>query len=144
MSSMLPTEVFLCHSSHDGEFTARLATTLRSHGVPAWYSEAHILGAQVWHDEIGAALDRCDWFVAVLSPEAVESHWVKIELMYALRQKRFFGRIVPAILSPCNHAKLSWTLGSYQMIDFSGSFEAGCSQILRIWGLGFASSGPAQ
>lgn len=40
-------------------------------------SKEHIGGAQEWHDEIGAALDRCDWFPVVLSPQSVASRWVK-------------------------------------------------------------------
>jgi hypothetical protein len=39
--------------------------------------------AQQWHDEIGAALRRCDWFVLVLSPHTVESIWVKRELLFS-------------------------------------------------------------
>ena len=137
---MPPAEVFLCHSSQDGDFTARLAATLRAHGVPVWYSATNILGAQLWHDEIGTALKRCDWFLLVLSPSAVESSWVKLELMFALNQPRFMGRIVPALLGACDHSSLSWTLSAFQIIDFSRSFEAGCRQLLRAWGLGFASS----
>lgn len=43
---------------------------MRAHGVPIWYSDAKIVGARMWHDEICAALRRCDWFVLVLSPDA--------------------------------------------------------------------------
>jgi hypothetical protein len=42
--------------------------------------KANIRGAQQWHDEIGTALKRCDWFLLVLSPQSVRSMWVKHEL----------------------------------------------------------------
>ena len=67
----MPNEVFLSHSSADRAFTARLADVLQRHGVPVWYSDTSIRGAQQWHDEIGAALRRCDWLALVLSPDAV-------------------------------------------------------------------------
>ena|SRR2546427_2421434 len=54
----------------------------------------NILGAQQWHDEIGAALRRCDWFVLVLSPNAIESIWVKRELLFSLQQNRFEDKII--------------------------------------------------
>ncbi|MGB2822321.1 MAG: toll/interleukin-1 receptor domain-containing protein [Phycisphaerae bacterium] len=135
---MLPSEVFLSHSSKDRKFAARLADMLRTHGVPVWYSETNILGAQQWHDEIGAALRRCDWFLVVLSPNSVESTWVKRELLFALQQDHFEGKMVPLILKPCDFDKLSWTLSIFQMIDFSESFETGSRGLLRVWGIGFA------
>ena len=90
-------EVFLSHSSADRAFTARLAEVLRDHGVQVWYSDTNIRRAQQWHDEIGAALRRCDWFVVVLTPDAVASRWVKRELLFSLQQDRFDGRIAPIL-----------------------------------------------
>ena len=71
----MPQEIFLSHSDRDRGFVVRLAETLRRHGLPVWYSGTDIVGAQQWHDEIGSALRRCDWFVLVLSPGAVNSTW---------------------------------------------------------------------
>lgn len=61
-----PEEVFLSHASQDEAFATELAAELRRHNVPVWYSATNIVGAQQWHDEIGSALDRCDWFVVIL------------------------------------------------------------------------------
>jgi hypothetical protein len=72
-----PREVFLSHVSGNRDMATRIAGTLRRHGVPVWYSVSDIRGAQQWHDEIGAALRRCDWFLLLLSPSSVESMWVK-------------------------------------------------------------------
>jgi len=68
----------------DRQFVDRLVDVLRRHGTPVWYSETNIRGAQQWHDKIGAALRRCDWFVLVLSPDAAASKWVERELLYSL------------------------------------------------------------
>jgi len=56
----MPDEVFLSHSSEDRELASSLAKVIRAHGVPVWYSDTDIRGAQQWHDEIGDALQRCD------------------------------------------------------------------------------------
>ena len=106
---------------------------IREHGIPVWYSDTNIRGAQQWHDEIGAALRRCDWFVVVLTPDAVESRWVKRELLFSLQQDRFDGRIAPILYRSCNHDELSWTLASLQMVDFREDFDQGCRDLLRIW-----------
>lgn len=138
---MLPGEIFLSHSSPDRQFADQLASTLRQHGLPVWYSQTNILGAQQWHDEIGAALQRCDWFAIILSPQSVESMWVKRELLFALRQNRFESKIVPILYQPCDYARLSWTLDVFQMVDFTGSFDECCSRLLRIWGIGYRGQG---
>jgi hypothetical protein len=134
---MLPAEIFLSHASPDREVADHLASTLRRHSLPVWYSPTDILGAQQWHDEIGAALIRCDWFAVLLTRASVESMWVKRELMYALRQNRYDSHIVPIIVEPCDAERLSWVLPTLQMIDLRPDFEDGCRQLLRLWGIGY-------
>jgi hypothetical protein len=134
-----PQEVFLSHSDQDREFVERLSGQLTRHGVPVWYSRRAIVGARQWHDEIGAALRRCDWFALIMSPAAVESRWVKRELLYALQQERFDERIVPLLYQDCDFEQLSWTLSSFERVDFTEGFDAGCRALLRIWGIGFRS-----
>lgn len=134
---MIPSEVFLSHSSSDHDFVNNLANMLRSHGIPVWYSQTNILGAQQWHDEIGRALIRCDWFVVVLSPNSVASMWVKRELLFALQQTRFEKKIVPILYQDCDIDSLSWVLSSLQMVDYRNRFEEGCRDLLRVWGLGY-------
>ena len=135
--SRKPLEVFLSHSSRDRAFADKLAETLRRHGVPVWYSETNIVGAQQWHDEIGKALSRCNWFLLVLSPAATKSRWVKRELFCALEDARYDDRIVPIIKRPCDPKRLSWTLSSMEHIDFRSSNSEGFTDLLRVWGLGY-------
>jgi hypothetical protein len=135
---MRPNEAFLSHSSVDQDFVTALSEVMQRHGIPFWYSKANILGAQQWHDEIGAALNRCDWFLLILSPNSVQSMWVKRELLFALQQNRFADRIVPVLHQPCDFATLSWVLPSFQLIDFHQDFPKGCRELLRIRGIGYA------
>jgi len=113
---------------------ARLASLLREHGVPVW-CQTQLLGAQQWHDEIGAALRRCHWFLLLLSPSATKSQWVKRELLYALQSPRFEDRILPVRYRACDASRLSWTLDGFQAVNFTAGFEAGARQLLRTWEL---------
>ena len=133
----MPQEVFLSHSSLDTEFADSIAQTLRNHGIPIWYSQTNILGAQQWQDEIGEALRRCDWFIVILSPNSVESMWVKRELTFALKENKFNNKIIPILYQPCDFENLSWTLSLFEIIDFSGDLAGGFSELLRIWGIGY-------
>ena len=126
-------EVFLSHSSKDRSFVVRLARMLRQHKIKYWYSATHIAGAKQWHDEIGRALARCEWFLVVLTPDSVRSAWVKRELLFALNQDRYNERIIPILRKPCEYGRLSWTLPEFQLVDFTGNFDLGCRQLLKIW-----------
>lgn len=132
---MHPLEVFLSHSSHDREMAERIAVLLRDHGIPTFYSPANILGAQQWQDEILKALHRCDWFLVLISPEAVNSMWVKREVAVALNDPRYEKTMIPLRYRPCDLGSLGW-LNQSQIVDFQGDFRANCRELLRIWGLG--------
>jgi hypothetical protein len=136
-----PSEAFLSHSSRNAAFVNRLARVLTAHEISHFLSQKSIRGAQQWHDEIGAALHRCDWFLLVLSPESVSSKWVKYELVYALQQKRQYrNRIVPLLYKNCDKDKLSWTLSSIQLgADFRKSFHEGARELLSIWNIRYRS-----
>ena len=134
---MKPKELFLSHSSKNCLVANRIAVTLRNHGVPVWYSPTSIMTAQQWHDEIGKALRRCDWFMVLLSTKSVESIWVKRELHYALRHNQYDDHIMPVIIEPCDFEELSWTLDMFQMADFTNNENQAYTQILNAWGIGF-------
>jgi hypothetical protein len=136
-STGLPREVFLSHSSSDRATAARLADVLREHGIPVWYSEKNLIGAQQWHDQIAAALKRCDWFMLLLSRSAERSKWVRRELFYALRADRYEERIIPVRYKPCDTDRLSWALDDFQAVDIGADFDAGCRALLRVWGIGY-------
>lgn len=134
---MPPNELFLAYSSLDHAFANSIVDVLRHHAIPVWHSATNLLGGQEWHDEVGDALRRCDWFAVILSPHAEESMWVKRELMYALRQPRLQRRILPLLHQSCDLDRFSWTLLSVHMIDFTGDFHTACRALLRTWGVGY-------
>jgi len=134
---MIPKEVFLSHSSHNLPMAISVANTLRDHGVPVWFSPTNIMTAEQWHDEIGKALRRCDWFMVLLSNAAINSIWVKRELLYVLSHNQYDNHIMPVIIENCEYEDLSWTLGIFQMVDMTNDRENAFTQILRSWGLGF-------
>jgi hypothetical protein len=135
-----PAEVFLSHSSKNLSFATRLAKALTAAGVPVFFSKKSIRGAQEWHDQIGMALKRCDWFVLLLSPHSIKSKWVKRELVYALQANRYRERIVPCLHKTCNPDNLSWTLSQFQFVDFRADFDAGCRELFAVWGLKYVSA----
>ncbi len=113
----------------------RLSAVLTRHGLPTFFSPHNIIGAQQWQDEILSALQRCDWFVVLLSPDAIDSMWVKREVAFALQDPRYEYRIVPLWYRDCDLKSLQW-LTLFQMVNFTGDFTDGCRGLLRTWGIG--------
>ena len=137
---MTPKEVFLSHSTKNKASASALAKTLGNHGVPVWYSPRTIRGAQQWHDEIGKALRRCDWFLVMLSQCSVGSKWVKMDLSYALNHSQYDDHILPVQIEKCQPEQLSWTLEVFQIVELKGKSDDGYAEILKTWGLGFEPS----
>lgn len=133
-----PKEFFLSHTTPDRPFADRLVEVLRGQGIRVWYSVTNLVGAQQWHDEIGRALRRCDWFGVVISPAALKSKWLGWEVQYAVRSDRFSGKIVPILYQPCNAERISWVLPGLQCVDFREDFDDGFRDLLRVWGMGHA------
>ena len=134
-STNKPREIFISHSHKDIDFASKLAEILKRYRLKFWYSEQDIVGSKKWHDEIGKALSRCDWFVLVLSSNSIKSKWVKQELLFALNDVRYEDKIVPVLFKKCDPLGLSWTLGNFQIIKFTTSFKKGFSDLLRVWGI---------
>lgn len=128
-----PKELFLSHSTADQVFVGKVALLLRKNGIRVWYSRHHLVGSDRWHDEIGRALRRCDWFLVVLSKNSVASMWVRREVVFALKQRRFQTRIIPLLYKDCSPDRLSWALDDSQMVDFRKGFEAGANKLLKMW-----------
>jgi hypothetical protein len=134
----LPNEVFLSHSHLDREFANTLAEIMGPHGIPRWYSNRNILGAQQGHDEIGAALKRCDWFVVptfstvsrIDLGEARTS--IRVERSSLCRKDHSRPYISPAIASSC-HGRSTyyrwWTSRLVLRTDVERYFEFGESDI---------------
>jgi hypothetical protein len=132
---MPPREAFLSNSSEDRAMAQQIAQMLSDHGVPTFYAPANIIGHQQWQDEILKALQRCDWFLVLLSPDAIKSMWVKRETAFALSERRYENQIIPLNYRDCDLGTLAW-LKLYQFVDFRSDFQEGARMLLRVWGLG--------
>ena len=90
--------VFVSYSRTDREYVTALASHLEAHGVRVWY-DFEIDTGERFGERIQAAIDGCDAFVVVLTPESVRSPWVKRELARAVRLEK---PIWPLMLEPCD------------------------------------------
>ena len=90
-------EIFISYSRRDQEFVTRLASDLDAQVAGVWFDQATIQLGQKWHDEIMEGIKECKAFILVLSPDAMESRYVREEVNKALELGK---TIFPVIYRP--------------------------------------------
>ena len=126
---MTLTRAFVSYTHVDGAFAARLAVDLTRAGINVWYDQWAILPGDSIIDKINIALQENDYLLIVLSPEAVESQWVRREINSSLMAS-LAGRsvsLVPILKSPCNVPAL---IADLRHADFTQSYDTGFAELL--------------
>src|SRR4030095_6328032 len=93
----MPKDIFISYSRRDQEFVTRLASDLNAHVAGVWFDHSEIQIGEKWHDEIMEGIHDCKAFILVLSPDAIESKYVRDELNKALELGK---EIFPVIYRP--------------------------------------------
>ncbi len=92
--------IFISHSSLNADFVGELRTQLESFGLKTWVDCRELVGGQKLAREIEQAIDEATYLIAVISPQTVNSKWVRKEIKYALakqKQNKAFA-IIPLLL----------------------------------------------
>src|SRR5512134_1539487 len=117
----MPKDIFISYSRRDQEFVSRLASDLNAQVAGVWFDQSAIQPGEKWRDEIMEGIRDCKAFILVLSPDAMESRYVREEVNKALELGK---TIFPVIYRP---AKWTGEFGSLvqeiQTLDLrSGSY----------------------
>src|SRR5687768_15708014 len=90
-------DIFISYSRRDQEFVTRLASDLHAQVAGVWFDQSTIQLGEKWHDEIMEGIRDCKAFILVLSPDAMESRYVREEVNKALELGK---TIFPVIYRP--------------------------------------------
>jgi hypothetical protein len=114
--------IFLSYSRSDADFTAALSDALHTTGHKIWMDTEGISGGEDWRERIGNAIDESKLVLAVLSPEAFNSSWVRRELSYADNVKK---PILPVVYKACEiPAWYELQFGHIQRLDLTAQANA--------------------
>ncbi|MBF0283775.1 MAG: tetratricopeptide repeat protein [Magnetococcales bacterium] len=94
---MAENKVFLSHASEDKPLAEGLRRGLSEHGVEAWIDHRYLTGGDDLPEEIKQQIDDADYFMVILSLDAMNSEWVAKETDWALARKDQL-KIVPVTL----------------------------------------------
>lgn len=79
--------IFISYSHQDKEFVDRLVQDLQNSGVSIWVDSAEIKLGDSLIDKISEGIDKMEYLAVVLSPDSVNSSWVKKEVEVAMNQE---------------------------------------------------------
>jgi hypothetical protein len=123
--------LFLSYSTRDRDFAERLVLDLTERGIPVWWDRKELAVGSSLPREIGDAIAASAWFGILLSPEAVASRWVGLELDTALALEVETGgtTVLPLLCRPCDDIPPALRRKSYA--DFTKSYDDGLAALLR-------------
>ena len=91
----MPVKVFISHSHADSELAAWVSKSLRNGGLEVFDPDADLLPGDNWAEKVAKALEESEAMVVLLTPDAVNSPYVRREMEYALGGKRYSNRLIP-------------------------------------------------
>ena len=119
--------VFLSYSRRDWDgFVRDLVEDLAQGAHKVWLDQDYILGGDDWMDAVGAALQECDSLLLVLSPDAINSKYVKMEYRYFFKQEK---PIVPVVCRTVEN--MPFELATLHYLDFTGEWRPEPLETLR-------------
>lgn len=127
-------KVYLSYAIKDRLWAEKIASVLKKDGMEVWNANTEILPGDNWAEKVSAALEDSDAMVALISPESMQSGWVRREIEYALGKESYNQRLIPVLLAPEEsfpEGSIPWILMRMKMIHL-GKPEQSEEAILQI------------
>jgi hypothetical protein len=92
--------VFLSHNHADKDFVRLIGLRMQRLGVNVWLDEAEINPGDSLIEKISQGIESCEYVVAFISKNSIDSPWVKKELSIALTReiKGKLYKVIPVLL----------------------------------------------
>ncbi len=99
---------FISHASTDDAFVKELRIKLEQHGLNIWVDSRNLPGGDKLSPEIKQAIRTARHFIVVLSPNTINSAWVRQEIQLAeqVAQEKQDYRMIPLLLPGIEPAAL--------------------------------------
>lgn len=118
------------------DFARKLAGDLEKAGYDVWWDLTDLRGGDDWVRTIPDAISSSQYVIVVLTPDSVESEWVRKEYTQALSLRK---KIIPILLKPTG---VPFALNTINFVNFSnGEYEDRFKELLSA--LGFTGKPPA-
>jgi uracil-DNA glycosylase family 4 len=126
-------QLFISHATEDADFAQRIARSMRAANVDVWLAPNSIHPGEDFVDAIQRGLSGTTHLVVIMSPAAIESSWVKLEMNTGIRLERG-GKlsIMPISYRACEPPVL-W--GAYHWAEYGDNYDGLVEKLLRWMGV---------
>ncbi len=123
--------IFLSHSGTDKPLVEEIAFELVNEGINVWLDKWEMENGDFITQKILTGINDSDFVVIFLSPESLESKWVKKELEKAIEKELEIGRkfLLLVKLRPCI---LPEEIEGRVYLNFSASFTLSTNQLVKL------------
>ena len=128
--------IFVSHSTLDITFASKLVEDLNAAGAAAWIDDTD-LGVGNFQQRISEALADCEWFLLILTRNALASGWVRQEVDAANRLLNY-GRIKALVFvkaADVDLIELPALWGVFNVFDATADYAAALRRTLKAVGL---------
>lgn len=108
-------KVFISYAQQDRDYARTLSKRLVEAGVTVVDPMNDLAAGENWFLEIGKALKEADSMVVIISPDFVESPWIRSQLQYALGSRNYEHRVISVILKPTKN--IPWILRELPQVE---------------------------
>jgi hypothetical protein len=132
-----PERVFVSYASKDRPFAQRLVNDLKAAGAEVWWDVSGIDEGDFLR-KIDEALQHCAWLVLVLTPHAIESKWVKMEVYAAIhrREQGFMQGVLPVLAALTDLKTIPPLWANLHRYDALADYDREVNRLkraLRLW-----------
>lgn len=126
--------IFLSHTSVDKPFVEKLAKDLTRLGINAWFDKWNIKIGESITWKIDEGIRENEYLGIILSPEALNSEWVKSELGAAWAKQMQLRKVfvLPILYRDCD---IPLFLADRKYADFRGDYDRGLSELVSVFGI---------
>ncbi|HEX6799366.1 MAG TPA: TIR domain-containing protein [Ktedonobacterales bacterium] len=128
--------VFLSHSHADDAFAKKLADDLTHAGADVWVDFADI-AYDNFLKKIDEGLRDRQWLVLVMTPTALRSEFVQMEVTAALLQvaKHSMRGVIPILAAPCSDKEIPATWAPLHRYDATRDYQSALAGLINALGL---------
>jgi TIR domain len=118
--------IFISYARAESAFVDKLEAEIKLYGFTVWVDRSKLHAGQEWIDKIENAINECDVLIVVISPQSINSKYVKMEYRYASKNGK---KIIPLLSTSCPQIPIDLT--NLQQIDFQNTFDVGMKELLN-------------
>ncbi len=122
-------KIFISYSRKDIDFVRKLAADLEKANYDVWWDITDLRGGDEWVTRIEAAIEASQTVIVVLSPNSLQSEWVRKEYTQAIGLHK---RIIPIMFAP---SPVPFALNTINYVNFvSGEYQDNFASLLSALG----------